>query len=82
MSAKSSPVVVSVNEWTPTQVKFMQPKINERGAKSINIISAQTNRSLHVSTPLLKTWGISDFVDEKGDADGKFKMSLRFPNAD
>jgi hypothetical protein len=81
MSAKSSPVVVSVNEWTPTQVKFMQPKINERGGKSINIISGQTNRSLHISTPLLMTWGISDFIDEKtGESDGKYSMTLNFPN--
>ena len=81
MSSKSSPVVVSVNEWNPTQVKFMQPKINERGGKSINIISGQTNRSLHFSTPLLMTWGISDFVDEKtGESDGKYSMTLNFPN--
>ena len=81
MSAKSSPVVVSVNEWAPAQVKFMQPKINERGGKSINIISGQTNRSLHISTPLLMTWGISDFVDEKtGESDGKYSMTLNFPN--
>lgn len=82
-SAKSSPLVVSVNEWNPTQVKFMQPKVNERGGKSINIISGQTNRSLHISTPLLMTWGISDFIDEKtGESDGKFSMTLNFPNED
>ena len=81
MSAKSSPVVVSVNEWAPAQVKFMQPKVNERGGKSINIISGQTNRSLHISTPLLMTWGISDFIDEKtGESDGKYSMTLNFPN--
>jgi hypothetical protein len=59
----------------------MQPKINERGGKSINIISGQTNRSLHISTPLLMTWGISDFLDEKtGESDGKYSMTLNFPN--
>ena len=61
----------------------MQPKVNDRGGKSINIISTQTNRSLHVSTPLMMTWGISDYVDEKtGESDGKFSMSLNFPNGD
>jgi hypothetical protein len=61
----------------------MQPKINDRGGKSINIISTQSNRSLHISTPLMMTWGISDFVDEKtGESDGKFSMSLNFPNDD
>lgn len=82
-NTKSSPVVLSVGEWNPSLIKFMQPKVNERGGKSINIISGQTNRSLHISTPLLVTWGISDFVDEKtGESDGKYSMSLSFPNDD
>ena len=82
-TTKSSPVVLSVGDWNPSVVKFMQPKVNERGGKSISIISGQTNRSLHISTPLLVTWGISDFVDEKtGESDGKYSMSLSFPNDD
>jgi hypothetical protein len=76
----SSKIVLSVNEWNPTSTKYMAPKINERGGKSINIISKQTNRGLHISTPLLMTWGVSDFVDEKGESDGKFSISLNFPN--
>jgi hypothetical protein len=58
----------------------MAPKINDRGGKSISMVSKQTNRSLHISTPLLMTWGVSDFVDEKGESDGKYSMSLNFPN--
>ena len=61
---------------------YMAPKINERGGKSINIISNQTKRSLHISTPLMMTWGINDFVDEKGESDGKYTISLQFPNDD
>lgn len=76
-----SPAVLSVSEWEPSNVRFMQPKVNERGGKSINIISNQSNRGLHISLPLLNTWGISDFVDEKtGESDGKYSMSLSFPN--
>ena len=81
MSKQSSPIVVSVNDWTPSSVRYMQPKVNDRGAKSINIISTQTNRALHLSTPLMMTWGISDYTDEKtGESDGKFTISLNFPN--
>jgi hypothetical protein len=29
--------------------------------------------------PLMKTWGIADFIDEKGEPDGKFSMDLNFP---
>ena len=81
MSKPSTPIVVSSAEWKTSAVRYMQPKVNDRGGKSINIISTQSNRSLYVSTPLLMTWGISDFVDEKtGESDGKFSMSLAFPN--
>lgn len=77
----SKPIVINVNEWKPTEIKFMAPKVNERGGKAISLISKQSNRSLHISTPLLMTWGISDFVDEKtGESDGKFSMTLSFPN--
>jgi hypothetical protein len=79
----STPVVLPVSEWNTSSIRYMQPKVNDRGGKSINIISTQTNRSLHVSTPLMMTWGISDYVDEKtGESDGKFSMSLNFPNSD
>lgn len=80
--SKQTPIVLSVPEWNTSSIRYMQPKVNERGGKSISIISTQSNRSLHLSTPLMMTWGISDFVDEKGESDGKFSMSLNFPNAD
>lgn len=75
-------MILTTEEWSPSKSKFMQPKVNDRGGKSINLISTQTNRSLHLSTPLMMTWGISDYVDEKGEADGKFTMTLNFPNSD
>jgi len=59
----------------------MAPRVNDRGGKAISIISTATNRTLSISTPLLMTWGISDFVDEKtGESDGKYTLSLAFPN--
>lgn len=77
----SKPVVLETSEWTPSAIKYMAPKVNDRGGKSISMISKQTNRSLHISTPLLMTWGITDFVDEKtGESDGKYSLSLQFPN--
>ena len=77
---QSKAVVLPIAEWTPSAIKYMAPKINEKGGKAINIISKQTNRSLHISTPLMMSWGISDFIDEKGDSDGKYSISLQFPN--
>ena len=74
------PIVLNVSEWATSSVKYMPPKVNDKGGKSINIISDQTKRSLHISTPLMITWGISDFVDDKGESDGKYSISLAFPN--
>jgi hypothetical protein len=80
-NAKSLPIVLDTAGWSPSALKFMPPKVNDKGGKSINVISTQSNRSLHVSTPLLTTWGISDFVDpQTGESDGKFQISLTFPN--
>lgn len=84
MSSQSSSAkpVLSFRDWNTGANTYMAPKINERGGKSINIISGQTKRSLHISTPLMMTWGINDFVDEKGESDGKYTISLQFPNED
>lgn len=77
-----SSITLSVNDWNPTEVRYMQPKVNDKGGKSISVISKQTNRGLHIQTPLMTTWGISDYVNEKGESDGKFTMSLSFPNGE
>lgn len=84
MSNKSSstPVVLNLESWNPASNKYMQPKLNKQGGKAITLISKQTSRSLHISTPLMATWGISDFVNEQGESDGKYSISLVFPNED
>lgn len=83
MSKPATPIVLNISDWDTSSLRYMQPKVNDRGGKSINVISTQTNRSLHISTPLMMTWGIGDYVDEKtGESDNKFNMSLVFPNGD
>ena len=79
---KQAPLYVSVPEWDVDSIKYMQPKINDRGGKSVNVVSTQINRSLHLAVPSMMTWGISDYVNELGESDGKFSMTLVFPNAD
>ena len=78
----SKPIVISTNEWDPKSIKFMPPKLNASGVmKNVNVISTQTNRSLHISTPMMMTWGISDYDDGSG-GDGRFNMTLNFPTED
>ena len=78
--SSAKPLVLSSNDWNTSSIKYMPPKVNSVGGKAINMISTQTNRSLHISTPMMMTWGINDFIGENGESDGKFTMSLNFPN--
>lgn len=73
-------MVLETSDWEPSAVRYMQPKVNASGGKSINVISTQTGRALHLSTPLMMTWGISDFTNDQGESDGKFYLTLVFPN--
>lgn len=77
-----APIVIQHYDWNTSGIRYMAPRISDRGAKSVALISTQSNRGLCISTPLLMTWGISDYVDEKGESDNKFNMSLVFPNKD
>ena len=59
---------------------FSAPKATAQGAKSVNILNKSTKTILTLSTPLMLTWGASDYKaegEEKGN--GKFEMSLQFP---
>ncbi len=68
-------------DWAPRNSRFMAPKVNERGGKSISIISNQSNRGIYLSLPFMKTWGISTYTNEvTGESDGKYSISLSFPS--
>jgi len=60
---------------------FCAPKATAQGAKSVNILNPTTKTGLTIPTPLMLTWGASDYKpegEEKGN--GKFEMSLQFPS--
>jgi hypothetical protein len=61
-------------------IMYTSPKATPQGAKSVNILNKRTKTGLTLSTPLMLTWGASEFVDQAtGQGDGKFTMSLQFP---
>lgn len=78
--SKQTPIVLTISDWNPSAVRYTPPKELASGSKSINVISSQTGRWLHLSTPLMMTWGVSDYTDEKGESNGRFNMDLNFPN--
>lgn len=73
-------VVLTAAEWDVTANRYLSPKVNDKGAKSIMLLSQQTNTLLYLTTPMMMTWGIADYVDDTGKSDGKYSISLNFPN--
>ena len=59
-------------------VMYTKAKVNASGGKSVGIINSSTKKGLYLSTPLMLTWGINEYVDEQT---GKrtYDMSLQFP---
>ena len=73
--------IIDGTQFNCENIMYCAPKATAQGAKSVNILSKSTKTFLTLSTPLLLTWGASDFVDEKtGISDGKFSLSLQFPS--
>jgi hypothetical protein len=59
--------------------KYSKPKVNSSGGKSVGILNATTNGATYVSTPLMMTWGVSEFADKK-TGEKTYSMSLQFPS--
>lgn len=76
----SAPDVLTFDSWETNSVRYMQPRITDRGGRMISIISSQSNRGLKITTPQLMTWGVSDYVDPMtGESDNRYTIQLSFP---
>ena len=62
-----------------TDMKYTKPKVNSLGGRSVGIVNAKTSTVLNLSSPLMLTWGVNDFTDDKT---GKvsYDLALQFPN--
>ena len=60
-------------------VKYTKPKINKSGGKSVGILNSNNNKQLLISTPIILTWGVNEFVDEQ-NGKKSYNMALQFPN--
>jgi hypothetical protein len=75
--------IIDGTQFNSENIIFSAPKATPQGAKSVNILNKATKTILTLSTPLMLTWGASDYKaegEEKGN--GKFEMSLQFPTAE
>lgn len=57
---------------------YTKPKINASGGKSIGILNKHSNRGLLLNTPLMLTWGVNEYTDDKSQKT-TYDMSLQFP---
>lgn len=62
-----------------SDVTFTKAKINANGRKQIGILNTKTKKGLYLSTPLMLTWGMNEYTDDKTGAKS-YDMALQFPN--
>ena len=60
----------------PKDVSYGKPRVNANGGKSIALLG-RFNKNLHVSTPLMMTWGLN--VNEFEAGKKTYDLSLQFP---
>lgn len=73
-------MVIAGASFNPlTDMKYTKPKVNNVGGRSVGIVNSKTSTVLNLSSPLMLTWGVQDFTDEKT---GKvsYDLALQFPN--
>jgi hypothetical protein len=69
--------IVDGTQFNAQNIRYSAPKANAAGGKSVNILNSSTNSGLRLATPLMLTWGASEF-----EGNGKFEMSLQFPRGE
>jgi len=73
--------IVDGAQFNPENIMYTAPKASSQGGKSVNILNKTTKTTLTLSTPLMLTWGASDFKkDGEEVGNGRFELSLQFPN--
>ena len=75
--------IIDGTNFDASTIRYSAVKANASGGKSINILNSSTKTGVRISTPLMLTWGATDFQDPStGKGNGKFDMSLQFPSGD
>lgn len=78
----SATQIVNFSNYNPvSDISYAKPKLNASGGKNITIFNSKVKKTTMLSTPLMLTWGLSEFVDDK-TGKRSYDMSLQFPNSD
>lgn len=61
-----------------SDIAYAKPRMNKAGGKAVSILNSNTNRQLHLSMPLMLTWGVNTRLDDQSGR-VSYDMSLQFP---
>jgi hypothetical protein len=59
-------------------IGYQAPKTNPAGGKNVRLSYNKNNSTFLVSTPLMLTWGVNEYVDDK-TGKKSYDLSLQFP---
>lgn len=73
--------ILEGKSFTTADISLGKSKVNSSGGKNVPLYNKHVKRNLHISTPLMLTWGVTKWEDDKT---GKvsYDMTLQFPNND
>jgi len=69
--------IIDSTQFNVEDIRYSPIKANASGGKALSILNPKTKSGLRLSTPLMLTWGASDY-----EGNQKFEMSLQFPSED
>ncbi len=76
----ASEMVIPGASFNPaSDMKYTKPKVNSVGGRSVGIVNSKTSTVLNLSSPLMLTWGVQSFTDDKS-AKVSYDLALQFPN--
>lgn len=79
MSTAKTDMILEATKFAPSDdIIYAKPVVNKAGGKSVRINNKHNNRQLHLSMPLMLTWGVNARKDEQTGRES-FDMSLQFP---
>ena len=79
MAQHESMIITGTDLNPKTDIAFAKPRLNKAGGKAVAVTQkGKGSNWLHISTPLMLTWGVNEFVDE-GSGRRSYDLSLQFP---
>ena len=73
-----SSVLYGVDIDAQRDIAYTKVKVNPNGRKSVGILNKTAKSGLLIQTPLMKTWGVNEYPDEKGGA-SSYDFVLQYP---